>query len=65
MRLSAIAGLEPKGINPYTKKVMEEAEIDISNQYSKNVKDFIGKLHFGYLITVCSEAKNNVLYFLV
>ena len=51
------AGLEPKGINPYTKKVMEEASIDISDQSSKSIRDFIGKLHFGYLITVCSEAE--------
>lgn len=50
------AGLEPKEIHALTKKVMDEIGIDISGQYSKSLKDYMGKLHFGYLITVCSEA---------
>ncbi len=50
------AGLEPKEIHPLTKKVMDEIGIDISNQYSKALKNYMGKIHFGYLITVCSEA---------
>jgi arsenate reductase (thioredoxin) len=50
------AGLEPKEIHPLTKKVMDEVGIDISGQYSKALKDYMGKIHFGYLITVCSEA---------
>ena len=51
------AGLEPRDINPYTKHVMKEVGLDISNQYSKSVKDFMGKMHFGYLITVCAQAE--------
>jgi arsenate reductase (thioredoxin) len=35
---------------------MEEIGIDISSQYFKALKDYMGKIHFGYLITVCSEA---------
>ena len=35
---------------------MDEIGIDISGQYSKSLKDYMGKIHFGYLITVCSEA---------
>ena len=50
------AGLEPREIHPLTRKVMEEIGIDISDQYSKPLKDYMGKMHFGYLITVCSEA---------
>ena len=50
------AGIEPKGIHPLTKKVMYENGIDISEQKSKALKEYMGKIHFGYLITVCSEA---------
>lgn len=50
------AGLEPKEIHPLTTKVMDEIGIDIGSQYSKALKDYMGKVHFGYLITVCSEA---------
>jgi arsenate reductase (thioredoxin) len=50
------AGIEPKEIHPLTKKVMAEIGIDISSQYPKSLKDYMGKMHFGYLITVCSEA---------
>jgi arsenate reductase len=50
------AGLEPKEIHPLTKKVMDEIGIDISSQYSKPLKDYMGKVHFSYLITVCSDA---------
>ena len=50
------AGLEPKGINPYTLRVMNEVGIDIRGQWSKDVREYLGKKHFGYLITVCSNA---------
>jgi arsenate reductase len=51
------AGLEPREIHTLTKKVMDEIGIDISDQYSKPLKDYMGKVHFGYLITVCDEAE--------
>ena len=51
------AGLEPKGINPYTERVMEEVGVSLSGQYSKHVKEYMGKVHFGYLITMCDEAE--------
>ena len=35
---------------------MDEIGIDISKQYSKALKDYVGKIHFGYLITICNEA---------
>jgi arsenate reductase len=50
------AGLEPVEIHPLTRKVMSEIGIDISSQYSKSLKEYMGRIHFGYLITVCSEA---------
>jgi arsenate reductase len=51
------AGLEPKEINPLTRKAMDEIGIDISRQYSKALKDYMGRVQFGYFITVCSEAE--------
>lgn len=50
------AGLEPKGINPYTIRVMDEIGIDIRNQTSDSVQKYMGKMYFNYAITVCSDA---------
>ena len=52
-------GLEPKGINPNTERVMEEVGINLSGQHSKHVKEYMGKVHFGYLITMCDEAEES------
>ena len=51
------AGLEPSVINPYTVQVLEEMGIDTSPQYSKNVKVYLGKMSFLYMITVCAQAE--------
>ena len=53
------AGLEPKGLHPMTVKVMEEIGLDMSAHTSKPLSDYMGKLHFGYLITVCGQADKN------
>jgi arsenate reductase len=53
------AGLAPKGVNPYTIKVMEEAGFDLSGQRSKGVSEYLGKVLFHYLITVCDDAEKN------
>ena len=53
------AGLEPKGINPFTIQVMGEKGIDISGQTSKGIDLYLGKVLFQYLITVCDEADKN------
>ncbi len=37
---------------------MEEAGIDMSGQYSKPLAQFMGRVHFGYLITVCTDAED-------
>jgi arsenate reductase len=50
------AGLEPKGINPYTIRVLTEKKIDMTGQSSKDVMDYLGRLNVAYLITVCSNA---------
>lgn len=51
------AGLEPEEIHPYTKTVMDEVGINISNQQPKDLKHFLGRIHFGYLIVVCEEVE--------
>ena len=53
------AGLEPKGLNPLTIKVMSEIGIDISAHSSKGVDAYLGKVLFQYLITVCDDADKN------
>jgi arsenate reductase (thioredoxin) len=53
------AGLEPKGIHPFTIKVMEEEGIDLNNQRSKHLDEYMGKMHFSYVITVCGNADRN------
>ncbi|MBP7692651.1 MAG: arsenate reductase ArsC [Anaerolineales bacterium] len=50
------AGLEPKGVNPYTLRVLDEVGIDARAQTSKPLSDYLGKVHFGYVITVCADA---------
>jgi arsenate reductase len=53
------AGLEPKGINPFTERVLAEKNIDMTGQYSKDVMEYLGRVNFGYLITVCAHAEAN------
>jgi arsenate reductase (thioredoxin) len=52
------AGLEPQGINPVARKVMEEIGFDLSGQSSKDVSEFLGTTHFGYVITLCDNAES-------
>ena len=53
------AGLEPKGLNPFTVKVMNEIGIDVSSQTSKGVETYLGKVLFQHLVTVCDDADKN------
>jgi arsenate reductase len=53
------AGLEPKPINPFTIKVMEEAGFDMSAHHSKGIGNYLGKVHFQFLITLCDDAEKN------
>ncbi len=40
-------------IHPYTVQVMNELGFDLSGQYSKDLSQYLGKIHFGIVITVC------------
>ena len=50
------AGTEPKGINPLTERVLDEAGIDHSWARSKSVNEYLGR-SFDYVITVCDQAR--------
>jgi arsenate reductase len=49
------AGLEAKGINPLTVKVMEERGISLTGHTSKPLSQFLGNVHFGITVTVCDR----------
>ena len=51
------AGLEPGEINPLTREVMAEVSLDLAGQSSKSVSQYMGRMHFGYMITVCDQAE--------
>ena len=51
------AGFLTKGVNPYTIKVMEEIGYDMSSHYSKSLNQYLDKIHFKIVITVCSKAE--------
>ena len=54
------AGTEPKGrILPEVEEALREVGIDISLQWSKSVMEYLGKVNFGYVITVCADAEEN------
>ena len=51
------AGFEATELNPFARKVMEEVGFDMSGYQAKGLKQFLGRTHFGYLITVCMKAE--------
>ncbi len=54
------AGTEPKGkILPEVEEVMHEIGIDTSSQWSKSVMEYMGKVNFANVITVCAAAEEN------
>ncbi len=50
------AGSDPKGLNPRTTRLLEEAGFDASWARSKSVSEFLGQ-PFDYVITLCDEAR--------
>jgi arsenate reductase len=52
------AGTEPKGVNPFTTRVLADARIDWSRARSKSVDAFAGQA-FDYVITVCDRARQS------
>jgi arsenate reductase len=53
------AGLDPIEVNPYTRQVMDEVGLSLEEGRGKSVSDYLGKMHFGYVITVCDYAEQN------
>lgn len=54
------AGLEPKGfILPEVLIAMKERGLDMDGQTSKSVTEYLGRLHFAHVITVCGDAEEN------
>jgi arsenate reductase len=51
------AGLEPKGMNPFTVKAMDEIGVSTEGQYSKGVMTYLGRQFFTYMVTVCADAE--------
>ena len=50
------AGTDPRGVNPLTVRVLEEAGLPTKHLSSKSVQEFIGQ-KFDYVITVCDQAR--------
>ena len=52
------AGIDPTDeIHPCAVEAMMEIGIDISDQYPKGLKTYMGKVSFNYLIIVCARAE--------
>ena len=52
------AGIDPTDeIHPCAVEAMREVGIDISDQYPKGLKTYMGKMSFNYLIIVCARAE--------
>jgi arsenate reductase len=49
------AGVEPHGVNQMARRVMQEAGVDISRQYSKHV-DELKEVPLDFVVTVCDDA---------
>ncbi|WP_028575490.1 arsenate reductase ArsC [Desulfonatronovibrio hydrogenovorans] len=53
------AGLDPKGIHPLTRIVLEEAGISLEDHRSKSVSEYLAQVNISHFITVCSHAEQN------
>ena len=54
------AGTEPKGVVlPDVWEVMQEIGVDLSGQWSKSVREYLGRAVFAHVITVCADAEEN------
>lgn len=54
------AGCNPIGkVHPYTVEVMDEVGVDISEQYPKGLRTYMGKMGFNYSIIVCARAEKD------
>jgi arsenate reductase (thioredoxin) len=52
------AGIDPTDeVHPCAVEAMSEVGIDISDQYPKGLRTYLGKMSFNYLIIVCARAE--------
>lgn len=51
------AGLAPSPIHPTVYQVMEEVGLDLDGHTAKGVDEYLNKMYFGILITVCAKAE--------
>jgi arsenate reductase len=51
------AGLASQALSPVAAQVMAEIGIDISEQRAKGVDELLGRINFGYFVTVCEQAR--------
>ena len=52
------AGLHPTEVHPLAIQVMKEVGVDISQNRSKSVSEYLGKKSFRYVISVCQKASD-------
>ena len=54
------AGIDPTDeIHPCAEEAMGEVGIDISEQYPKGLRTYMGKIGFNYSIVVCARAEKD------
>ncbi len=46
-------------IHPYAVEAMDEVGIDMGDQYPKDLRTYMGKVGFNYLIIVCARAEKD------
>jgi arsenate reductase len=51
------AGVDSTALHPLTVRVMEEAGVDMAGKRAKGVEEFVGRVDFHIVITVCREAE--------
>ncbi len=56
------AGVDPKGINPWTGRVLKELNISLEGHRSKHLNEFKGQ-HFDLVVTVCDHARDMCPHF--
>lgn len=53
------AGFDPRPIHSYAIKVMNELGFELSEQHPKDLNQYLGKVHFGIIITMCQKAEED------
>jgi arsenate reductase len=51
------AGMEPKGVNPLTLRVLQEKGIATAGLTSKDTKEFLGRVAVTHAVIVCDKAQ--------